>query len=144
MLSFMDAYSGYNQVSMAPEDEEKTSFITNEGTYCYKAMPFGLRNAGATYQRVMNALFKKKIGKIMEVYVDDMLVKSLHSSSHITDLSEAFAILRANGMSLNPTKCAFGVKGGKFLGFMVTKRGIEANPEKIQALIDMRSPTKPK
>ena len=104
MLSFMDAYSGYNQVRMAPEDEEKTSFITNEGTYYYKAMPFGLRNAGATYQRVMNALFKEQIGKNMEVYVDDMLVKSLKASNHVADLNEAFAVLRQNGMSLNPAK----------------------------------------
>ena len=80
----------------------------------------------------------------MEVYVDDILVKSLKASNHVAYLNEAFAILQQNGMSLNPAKCAFGVKREKFLGFMVTQKGIEANPGKIQALIDMKSPTKPK
>ena len=120
MMSFIDAYSGYNQVRMAPEDEEKTSFVTNGGTYYYKAMPFSLRNIGATYERVMNALFKNQIGRNTKVYVNDMLVKSLKATSHVADLNEAFAILRQNGMSLNPAKCASGVNGGKFMGFMVT------------------------
>ena len=84
---------------MALEDEEKTSFITNEGTYCYKAMPFGLSNAGITYQRVMNNLFKGQIGKTIEVYVDDMLLKSLKASHHVADLNEAFSILRQNNVT---------------------------------------------
>ena len=137
-------YSGYNQVRMTPEDKEKTSFMTNGGTYYYKTMPFSLRNAGATYQRVVNALFQNQIGKTIEVYFDDMLVKSFKASNHVADLNEAFSILRHNGMSLNLAKCAFGVKKGKFIGFMVTQRGIKANPEKIQALINMKSPTKPR
>ena len=141
MLSFMDVYSGYNQVRMVPEDEENTSFTTNDGTYCYRAMSFGLRNAGATCQRVMNTLFKYQIGKTMKVYVDNILVKSKLASTHVADLTECFVVLQKNGMSLNPAKCAFGVRGGKFLVFVVIKRGIDANPKKIQALIDMKSLT---
>ncbi|XP_020686072.1 uncharacterized protein LOC110102197 [Dendrobium catenatum] len=140
MLSFMDAYSGYNQIQMDPADEEATSFQTDKGLYCYLVMSFGLKNAGATYQRLMNKVFKNLIGRTMEVYVDDMLVKSLEKSQHISDLEECFYLLRSYNMCLNPSKCAFGGTSGKFLGFMVTHRGIEANPEKIKALRDMLPP----
>ena len=144
LLSFMDAYSGYNQIPMYPPNEEHTSFITDRGLYCYKVMPFGLRNAGATYQRLVNKIFAKLIGKSMEVYVDDMLVKSREAVDHIAALNDTFEILRKYKMRLNPLKCAFGVGSGKFLGFMVNERGIEANPDKIQALLDMQSPEKSK
>ncbi|KAI0520318.1 hypothetical protein KFK09_007790 [Dendrobium nobile] len=140
MLSFMDGYSGYNQIKMDPIDEEATAFQTDKGLYCYRVMPFGLKNAGATYQRLMNKIFKDLIGRTMEVYVDDMLVKSLEKSQHISDLERCFSLLRFYNMRLNPAKCAFGVTSGKFLGFMVTHRGIEANPEKIKALRDMVPP----
>ncbi|PKU75563.1 hypothetical protein MA16_Dca011339 [Dendrobium catenatum] len=103
-------------------------------------MPFRLKNAGATYQRLMNKVFKNLIGRTMEVYVDDILVKSLEKSQHISDLEECFCLLRSYNIRLNPSKCAFGVTSGKFLGFMVTHRGIEANPEKIKALRDMIPP----
>ncbi|KAL5543255.1 hypothetical protein UlMin_010965 [Ulmus minor] len=99
-------------------------------------------NAGATYQRLVNKMFKDQIGKTMEVYVDDMLVKSLKTEEHIQNLTETFEILRRYKMKLNPSKCAFGVSSGKFLGFMVNHRGIEANPTKIQALLDMEPPRK--
>ena len=141
LLSFMDAFSGYNQISMNPNDQEKTSFVTAQGTYCYRVMPFGLKNAGATYQRLVNRMFQKQIGATMEVYIDDMLVKSTKSDLHITHLSEAFQILRNYNMKLNPAKCAFGVSAGKFLGFIVKHMGIEANPDKIKALLDMPSPS---
>ena len=141
LLSFMDAFSGYNQISMDPDDQEKTSFVTAQGTYCYRVMPFGLKNAGATYQRLVNRMFQKQIGTTMEVYIDDMLVKSTTSEIHIAHLSEAFQILRNYNMKLNPAKCAFGVSAGKFLGFIVNHRGIEANPEKIKAVLDMPSPS---
>ena len=141
LLSFMDAFSGYNQISMDPNDQEKTSFVTAQGTYCYRVMPFGLKNAGATYQRLVNRMFQKQIGTTMEVYIDDMLVKSTVAGLHIAHLSETFQILRDYNMKLNPAKCAFGVSAGKFLGFIVNHRGIEANPEKIKALIDMPSPS---
>ncbi|GMH25592.1 hypothetical protein Nepgr_027435 [Nepenthes gracilis] len=136
----MDAYSGYNQIKMCPEDEEHTSFMTDQGTYCYKVMPFGLKNAGATYQRLVNKMFEDQIGRNVEVYVDDLLVKSTVSRSHIEDLTETFRALRAHGMKLNPSKCTFGVTSGKFLGYIVSQRGIEANPEKIQAILNMQSP----
>ncbi|KAL5571888.1 hypothetical protein UlMin_021485 [Ulmus minor] len=123
-------------------DQEHTAFLTNQGLYCYKVMPFGLKNAGATYQRLVNKMFKDQIGKTMEVYVDDMLVKSLKTEEHIQNLRETFEILRRYKMKLNPSKCAFGVSSGKFLGFMVNHRGIEANPAKIQALLDMEPPRK--
>ena len=105
-------------------------------------MPFGLKNAGATYQRLVNGMFRDLIGKSMEVYVDDMLVKSKEDEGHVRDLQECFAILRKYSMKLNPLKCSFGVGSGKFLGFIVNSRGIEANPEKIKALIGMKSPAR--
>ncbi|KAI5323895.1 hypothetical protein L3X38_032968 [Prunus dulcis] len=140
LLSFMDAYSGYNQIFMHPEDQAHTSFITDRGLYCYKVMPFGPKNAGATYQRLVNHLFAPLIGNTMEVYVDDMLVKSRTADQHIPNLSAMFTILKQYKMRLNPTKCPFGVASGKFLGFMISQRGIEANPEKIQAILDMTIP----
>ena len=126
---------------MDPDDQEKTSFVTEQGTYCYRVMPFGLKNAGATYQRLVNRMFQKQIGTTMEVYIDDMLVKSTTAELHIAHLSEAFQILRKYNMKLNPAKCAFGVSTGKFLGFIVNNRGIEANPDKIKAVLDMPSPS---
>ena len=140
LLSFMDAFSGYNQILMHPEDQEKTSFITDRGLYCYKVMPFGLKNAGATYQRLVNKMFQGQIGRNMEVYVDDMLVKSTELGNHAHDLHEAFETLKQYGMKLNPVKCAFRVSSRKFLGYMVSSRGMEANPEKIQAILEMQSP----
>jgi len=127
-MSFMDAYTGYNQIMMHEPDQEDTSFITDVGFYCYKVMPFGLKNAGTTYQRLVNAMFKHQISKTMKVYVDDMLVKSKRVVDRIENLAEMFAILCKYGMKLNPLKCSFGVESGKFLGFMVSARGIEANP----------------
>ncbi|XP_024197310.1 uncharacterized protein LOC112200500 [Rosa chinensis] len=141
LLSFMDAFSGYNQIRMNPADEEHTAFTTNKGLYCYQVMPFGLKNAGATYQRLVNSMFEEVIGTIMEVYVDDMLVKSLTSEDHVTNLSIVFAIILRNGMRLNPQKCIFGVEVRKFLGYIISHRGIEANPEKVQAILDIVSPT---
>ncbi|CAL8991177.1 unnamed protein product, partial [Prunus brigantina] len=122
LLSFMDAYSGYNQIFKHPEDQAHTSFITDRGLYCYKVMPFGLKNAGATYQRLVNSIFAPLIGNTMEVYVDDMLVKSRTTDQHIPNLSAMFTILKRYKMRLNPTKCAFGVASGKFIGFMISQR----------------------
>ncbi|XP_072078184.1 uncharacterized protein [Arachis hypogaea] len=129
-LSFMDVYSGYNQILMHPEDQNKTAFITEHGNFCYRVMPFGLKNAGATYQRLMDKVFRHQIGRNMEIYVDDMVAKTTQEKSHCDDLKEIFEQIRAYNMRLNPEKCAFGVQGGKFLGFILTSRGIEANPEK--------------
>ena len=107
-------------------------------------MPFGLKNAGATYKRLVNKMFQKQIGTSMEVYIDDMLVKSVKAGLHVNHLAEAFQILKDYKMKLNPTKCAFGVSVGKFLGFIVNSRGIEANPEKIKVMLDMQPPSNTK
>jgi len=140
LLSFMDAFSGYNQIMMNPEDQEKTSFITDRGIYCYKVMPFGLKNAGATYQRAVNKMFKEHLAKTMEVYIDDMLVKSLKKEDHVKHLEECFAILNQYQMKLNPAKCTFGVPSVEFLGYIVAKRGIKAYPNQINAYPNMPSP----
>src|SRR5438270_5763470 len=125
---------------MAEEDREKTAFITKSGTYYFGVMPLGLKNARATYQRLVNKLFKHQIGRNIEVYVDDMLVKSTKEIDHVKDLAETFEVLKKHNMKLNPQKCVFGVTAGKFLEFMVTNRGIESNPDKIQATLDMEEP----
>ena len=103
-------------------------------------MPFGLKNVRATYQRLVNQMFNKKIGRKVEVYVDDMLVKSKEEEDHLDDLKETFNTLRPYSMKLNPSKCAFGVSSGKFLNFMVSQRGIEENPEKVRVILEMSSP----
>ena len=123
---------------MDEADQEKTSFVTSQGLFCYKVIPFRLKNAGATYQRLVNHMFRPQIGRNVEVYVDDMLVKSQDEEIHLDDLQETFDTLRQYNMKLNPSKCAFGVSSGKFLGFMVSHRGIEANPDKIRAILDMK------
>ena len=134
LLTFMDAYSGYNQFLMNEDDQEKTAFMTDKGIYCYKVMPFGLKNAGSTYQRLVNMMFKVYLGHTMEVYIDDMLVKSKRSVDHIDHLKQAFEVLCKYQMKLNPTKCSFGVRAGKFLGYIVTRHGIEANPDQVKAI----------
>ncbi|KAL0434404.1 UNVERIFIED_CONTAM: Polyprotein P3 [Sesamum latifolium] len=140
MMSFLDAFQGYNQISLEPQDQEKTSFITEQGTFCYQVMPFGLKNAGATYQRLVNKVFNHMIGRNMEVYIDDMLVKSHSKKSHVKDLRECFEVVRRLGMKLNPSKCTFRVQGGKFLGYLISYRGIEVNHEKIKAIQEMSHP----
>ena len=140
LLSFMDAFSGYNQIKMKEEDQEKTSFVTSQGLFCYKVMPFGLKNAGATYQRLMNKMFAHQLGRNVQVFVDDMLVKSVRENDHLCDLQETFNTLRSCNMKLNPSKCVFGVTAEKFLGFMVSQRGIEVNPEKVRAIMELEPP----
>jgi len=141
VLSFLDAFSGYNQIPMYDRDVGKTTFITEASNYCYQVMPFGLKNAGATYQRLMDWVFKDQVARNMKVYVDDMVVKSGTFDQHLADLEEVFDRLRKFNMRLNTAKCAFGVEGGKFLGFMLTHRGIEANPDKCSAILNTQSPT---
>ncbi|RVW97362.1 Retrovirus-related Pol polyprotein from transposon 17.6 [Vitis vinifera] len=140
MLSFMDGFSGYSQILMAPEDMEKTSFITEWGTYCYRVMPFGLKNAGATYQRAATTLFHDMMHRDVEVYVDDMIVKSRDRSNHLAALGRFFERIRQFRLRLNPKKCTFGVTSGKLLGYMVSERGIEVDPDKIRAILDMPAP----
>ena len=140
----MDAFLDYNQIKIDPNDQEKTSLVIEQGTYCYQVMPFGLKNVGATYQRLVNRMFQKHIGASMEVYIDDMLVKSVKAELHVDHLAESFQALKDYKMKLNPTKCAFGVSVGKFLGLIVNNHGIEANPYKIKAVLDMRPPSNTK
>jgi hypothetical protein len=125
-LSFLDAYSGYHQIRMKESDQLATSFITPFGMYCYITMPFGLRNVGATYQRCMNHVFGEHIGRTVEAYVDDIVVKTRKASDLFSDLETTFKCLKVKGVKLNPEKCVFGVP-----------RGIEANPEKIAPITNM-------
>ena len=136
LLTFMDAFSSYNQILMKEEDH---TFVTSQGLYCYKVMPFGLKNTGATYQRLVNQMFNKQIERNMGVYVNDMLAKIREAKTHLADLQEAFDTLRRYKMKLNAAKCLFGVSSGKFLGFMVSRRGIKANQEKVKAILNMAS-----
>ncbi|GKC54750.1 reverse transcriptase domain-containing protein [Tanacetum coccineum] len=137
---FLDAYKGYHQIQMAKEDEEKTAFYTEQGTYCYTKMPFGLKNAGATYQRLVDSTFQSQIGRNLEAYVDDMVIKSKEETSLLADIAETFEGLKTINMKLNPKKCSFGVEEGKFLGYMVTSEGIRANPKKTKAISNLQSP----
>ena len=144
MLSFLDAFLGYHQIPIHPPDAEKTSLIMPHGLYCYNVMPFGLKNVGATYQRLVTKMFRPLFGSTMEVYIDDMMVKSKQRPHHATHLQQAFDLLREYGMKLNPLKCAFGVIAGKFLSFMVTQRGIEANPAQLKAILQSPTPSSKK
>nr|XP_018677063.1 PREDICTED: uncharacterized protein LOC108951942 [Musa acuminata subsp. malaccensis] len=140
LLTFMDAFSAYNQIWMAPQDQEHSAFITDRGVYCYKVMPFGLKNIGATYQRMVNELFKQQLGRNMEVYIDDMIVKSKSISTHLANLAETFRILMRFNMHLNHSKCVFEVRSEKFLQFVIHQRGIDANLENIWAITQMQLP----
>jgi hypothetical protein len=140
LLCFLDAFSGYHQIKMAKEDEEKTAFITPCGVYCYVCMPFGLKNAGATFQRLMRKALGAQMGRNAEAYIDDIVVKTRESRTFIEDLEETFANLRKVNIKLNPAKCAFGVPSGKLLGFLMSHRRIEANPDKVKAIKEMRPP----
>uniref|UniRef100_A0A2N9GKY7 Integrase catalytic domain-containing protein n=1 Tax=Fagus sylvatica TaxID=28930 RepID=A0A2N9GKY7_FAGSY len=140
VFSFMDGFSGYNQIKMAEEDKSKTAFVTHWGTFVYDVMPFGLKNAGATYQRAMVTLFHDMIHHEIEVYVDDMIAKSRTAQDHLTDLRKLFQRLKKYQLRLNPNKCAFGVTSGKLLGFIVSGRGIEIDPAKVQAIRSMPAP----
>jgi len=140
LQSFVDCFAGYHQILMDEEDAEKTAFITPWGVYHYRVMPFGLKNAGATYMRAMTTIFHDMIHKEIEVYVDDVIIKSRESSDHLTHLEKFFNRLRRYDLKLNPAKCAFGVPAGKLLGFIVSRRGIELDPSKIKAIQDLPPP----
>ncbi|KAG8481783.1 hypothetical protein CXB51_026423 [Gossypium anomalum] len=140
LFSFMDSFSGYNQIKMHPEDMDKTTFITLWGTFCYKVMPFGLKNAGATYQRAMVNLFHDMMHKDIEVYVDDMIAKSRIEKEHIEVLRRLFLRLRKFQLKLNPAKCTFGARSGKLLGFVVSEKGIEVDSDKVRAIRELPPP----
>ena len=136
----LDAFSGCHPIKMAVEDVEKMTFLTPCGVYCYTCMPFGLRNAGATFQRLMHIALGQQLGRNAGAYVNDIVVKSREVRTLIQDLEETFASLRQVDLRLNPEKCVFGVPSSKLLGFLVSHRGIEANPEKVKAIEDMSPP----
>jgi hypothetical protein len=141
LMSLLDCYSGYNQIWMKKEDEPKTSFITPSGTYCYLRMAEGLKNAGGSFSRMTAKVLHSQIGRNVLTYIDDIIVKSTKQENHITDLQEAFANFKQAGLKLNPKKCVFRVKKGKFLGFLVSTKGIKANPSKIEAILRMEPPS---
>ena len=143
-MSFLDAFQRYHQIPLALDDQEMTTFVTPIGNYHYKVMPIGLKNAGATYQRMMIRMFEPQLGKNIEIYIDDIVVKSKAESKHVNDLENIFAILRKHKLQLNASKCSFGVGSGKFLGYMVIHRGIEVNPNQIKAINNLQPPQNPK
>ena len=143
-MSFLDAFQGYHQIPLALDNQERTAFVTPIGNYHYKVMPFGLKNAGATYQRMMAKMFKSQLEKNIEIYIDNMVVKSKVESEHVNDLGNIFAILRKRKLRLNASKCSFGVGFGKFLGYMVTHHGIKVNPDQIKAINNLQPPRNPK
>ena len=140
MLSFMDGFSRYNHILMAPKDMEKTSFITEWGTYCYRVMPFGLKNAGATYQRDSTTLFHDMMHRDVEVYVDGMMLKFGDRADHLAALQRFFERIKQFKLKLNPKKCTFGVTYGKLLGHIVSECDIGVDPKKIKAKLDMPAP----
>ena len=114
--------------------------MTPTGNYHYKVMLFDLKNAGSTYQRMMTRMFEPQLGKNIEIYVDDMVVKSKEVSKHLGDLGNTFNVLWKHKLRLNASKCSFGVGSGKFLGYMVTHREIEVNPDQIKTINDLKPP----
>jgi hypothetical protein len=141
LLCFLDCYSGYHQIALNHDDEYKTTFIMTNGIYCYKVMTFGLKNAGATYQKAIHKCLKSQIGKNVEAYVDDVVVKTTEQDQLTTDLAKTFSNLCAYQWKLNPTKCVFVVASRLLLGFMVGHWGIEDNPVKVDAICNMAQPS---
>ena len=140
MFSFVDGFSGYNQIRMAPKDAEKTTFRTPMGNFYYTIIPFGLKNIGATYQRAMMAIFHDMMHQELEDCVNDIVVKSKKREEHFYVLKRVFERCRAFKLRMNPLKCAFGVSTGKFLGFLVHNRGIDVDPAKATVIATMRPP----
>ena len=143
-ISFLDAFLGYHHIALAPEDQEKIAFIFPDANYHYNVMRFGLKNAGATYQRMLTRMFQEKIECMIEVYIDDMVVKSKQEAQHVEELRGVFEVLQQHKLRLNVEKCTFGVGASKFLGYLITNRGMEANPDQIEAVNCLRLPCNPK
>jgi hypothetical protein len=141
LLCFLDCYSGYHQIALKVSDQDKTAFITLHGIYCYMAMTFGLKNTRATYQKAIQKCLESQIGDNVEAYVKYVVVKTTVEDNLIDNLAQTFANLRHYRWKLNLKKCVFGVPSGKLLGFMVSHRGIEVNPTKVDAIRRMKRPT---
>jgi hypothetical protein len=146
VISFMDGHSRYNQIFIAESDVHKTAFrcLGSIGTFEWVVMSFGLKNAGATYQRTMNSIFHDMIRKYMEVYIDDIAVKSQDFDKHLENLEKAFIRIRKHQLKMNPLKCAFGITAGNFLGFLVHNRGIEVDKNKAKAILQAKPPSNKK
>ena len=144
MMSFLDAFQGYHQITLAAKDQEKTTFILPDANYHYTVMPFGLNNARAMYQRMMTRMFRDKIGRTVEVYIDDIVVKCKWEIQHIDDLKEEFEVLQWHRLRLNADKYAFRMGAGKFLRYLITNQGIEVNPDQIEAIKRLKLPDSPK
>ena len=143
-MCFLDAFQGYYQIPLALGDQEKIAFVTSTRNYPYRVIPFSLKNTGSIYQRIMTKMFEPQLGKNIKVYIDDIVVKSKVVSEHVGDLGSIFKILRKHKLCLNASKCSFGVGSGKFLGYMVTHRGTEINPDQVKAINDLQPPRNPK
>ena len=128
-MSFLDAFQGYHQIPLSLPNQEKTTFRAPNGNYHYWVMPFGLKNAGSMYQRMVVQMFKSQIGRNMKAYIDDMVIKSRQVEDHLVDLGEILSILREHKLRLNASKCSFGVSSSKFLRYMITHSGIKVNPK---------------
>jgi hypothetical protein len=140
LLSFLDCYSGYHQIPLKVEDQIKTSFITPFSAFCYTTMLFRLKSVGATYQRGIQWCLYSRLGRNAEAYVDDVVVKTQEEEGLISDLAEIFDNLRKFKMKLDTEKCTFGVPSGKLLGYMVSRCGIDPNPEKVSAITKVKLP----
>ena len=136
LMSFMDSFMGYNQIKIVSKDMTKITFTTEWGIYCYTIMLIQLKNAGATYQRMAIALLHDMMHNEVEVYVDDMIVKSKDRGGHIINLMKFFERIKEYRLRLNIQKCTFGVIVGKLLGFLVSDKGIEVDVSKIKAILD--------
>lgn len=143
VISFLDGNAGYNQIFMAEEDMFKTAFRCPGfvGLFEWTIMTFGLKNAGATYHRAMNLIFHDPLGIVLEICIDDVVVKSDGFDHHLADLRLAFERMRWYGLKMNPLKCVFGVSAGKFLGFIIHEHGIEIDPKKVEAIRKLEEPT---
>jgi hypothetical protein len=140
VMSLLDYFLGYHQIHMKEKDKASTSFITPFGTYCFVRMPKWLKNTGSTFSCLTKKVLESQMGHNVFTYVEDIVVASKSKEDHLSDLAETFANMREARLWLNPEKCIFGVRQGKILGYLVSYRGIEANPNKIQAIMDMASP----
>jgi hypothetical protein len=140
MVALLDYFLGYHQIWLHEEDEEKTSFITPFGTYCYLRMSKGLRNAGSTFCRMIKTALKDQVGRNVLPYVDDIVMVSKKRENYIANLAETFMNMRKARLKLNLEKCVFGITKGKVLSYLVSTKGIEANPDKIKAIIQMQPP----
>src|SRR6185312_9060349 len=143
VISFLDGNAGYNQIFMAEQDTSKMAFVCPGfvGLFGWVVMTFALKNAGATYQRAMNLIFHDLIGVILEVYIDDIVIKSAGLDHHLADLRLALERMRWYGLKMNPLKCAFGVSAGKFLGFIIHEKGIEIDHKRVEAMKKVEAPT---